>query len=60
MTRERRILVLCTGTGAVGDSKAVAESLAAQGATVLVRECDGRYDALLDDIAAADSVVCLS
>jgi hypothetical protein len=54
----RRILILVTGGEAPEGSSAISETLVAQGAAVVVRRCEGDYDALLDDIAAADVVLC--
>jgi len=56
----RRILLLDAGGAAATDLRTLAESLAAQGATVVVRGWEHGYDALLDDIAAAETVVCWS
>ena len=58
MKTVRRILILSTGTETPGDLSAMVESLAAQDAAVVVRRCEDDYDALLDDIAQADTVVC--
>jgi sialic acid synthase SpsE len=53
----RRILILSTGIENTGEVNALAGSLAAQGASVLMRRCGDDYDAVLDDIAQADTVV---
>lgn len=57
MTPVRRILILYTGDGVPGDLGALADGLAGQGAAVNLRSCDSDYDAELDAIAAADTVM---
>lgn len=58
MKAVRRILILSTAIETPGDLRALVDSLTAQHAAVVVRRCGGDYDALLDDIAAVDSVIC--
>lgn len=58
MSAARRILLLRAPTAAAEDLAAIAESLAAEGATVVSRDLRGDYDALLDEVAAADVVLC--
>jgi hypothetical protein len=53
----RRVLILKVGNDATGELSALVASLAAQGASVVVRQCEGDYDPLLDDIVAAETVV---
>lgn len=57
MSDARRILVLRAATASPEDIAVIVASLSAQGAAVLVRDAGGDYDALLDDIAAADTVI---
>jgi predicted transglutaminase-like cysteine proteinase len=57
MSAARRILLLAAGTASATELDAVAASLRGAGATVLVRETRD-FDALLDEIAAADAIVC--
>lgn len=58
MSASRRILLLRAATAAAGDVAAIAEALSAEGATVVSRDLRGDYDALLDEIGAADVVLC--
>lgn len=59
MKDARRVLILNAAAAAeVPDQlRALAESMAAQGAVVVMRRCDEGYELLLDEIADADSVV---
>lgn len=61
MTAPKRILILYSDADMDSARRAgmreLAESLAQLGAVVTMEPCDGRYDAALDGIAAADSVV---
>jgi hypothetical protein len=60
MSTGRRILVLCDRSPIPGELDRMVEALTQQGATVVVRrygDGDGD-DGVLDEIAAADSVVC--
>lgn len=61
MTEPKRILILYSEAdldAACRDGmRALAASLTQLGAVVAVEACDGRYDAALDAVAAADSVV---
>jgi hypothetical protein len=54
----RRILLLGAATASAADLAAIAGMLALEGATVVVREAGADYDALLDEIARAEVVVC--
>lgn len=58
MSTARRVLILRTGPESSDGISAVVESLAGQGASVVVRRCEGDYEALLDEIAQADTVLC--
>ena len=57
MSGARRILILCEGTVIPEDAGRMAQALAGEGASVIVRACGESYDALLDEIAAADCVI---
>ncbi len=57
MNPARRVLILWTGAGAPDRLDAIVESLHAEGARVVVRRCEGDYDALLDEVAEADCVM---
>jgi hypothetical protein len=58
MSTGRRILVLCDRSPIPGELDRMVEALTQQGATVVVRRCGDGDDGVLDEIAAADSVVC--
>ena len=58
MKTARRVLILSSANETSGELNALAESLAAQGAVVVVRRYEDNCDPLLDEIAAADSVIC--
>lgn len=61
MTAPKRILILYsdadTDATRRDGMRELAESLTQLGAVVTIEPCDGRYDATLDSVAAADSVV---
>jgi NAD(P)-dependent dehydrogenase (short-subunit alcohol dehydrogenase family) len=58
LSAARRVLVLGIPSAAADEIAAMAEALAAQGASVVVRSTRDDYDALLDAIALADTVIC--
>lgn len=60
MTLARRVLLLAAGGGDAGEIEQLQRSLSEAGASVTVRACAEPYEALLDDIARADVVVCLA
>jgi hypothetical protein len=61
MTAAKRILILYsdadTDPSHRDGIRELAESLTQLGAVVTIQSCDGRYDAALDGVAAADSVI---
>ena len=57
MSAARRILLLAAATANAAELDAMAASLRREGATVVVRDTRD-FDALLDEIAGADAVVC--
>jgi hypothetical protein len=61
MTAAKRILILYsdadTDAACRDGMRELADSLTQLGAVVTIQPCDGRYDAALDGVAAADSVV---
>jgi hypothetical protein len=61
MTAPKRILILYSDADMDAARRhgmqELAESLTQLGAMVTTQPCDGRYDAALDGVAAADSVV---
>ena len=57
MSSARRILLLAAATANAAELDAMAASLRGEGAAVVVRDMRD-FDALLDEIAGADAVVC--
>ena len=57
MSAARRILLIAAGTASAAELDAMVASLRDAGATVVTRDTRD-FDALLDEIAAADAVVC--
>ena len=58
MTRPRRLLVLRAAGAPAQEPEAIAGAVRAEGVEVVVRDLAGDYEALLDEIAAADTIVC--
>ena len=59
MSASRRILLMGSASANAAELAAIAAMLELEGATVVVvPEGGGDYEGLLDDIAAADVVVC--
>jgi hypothetical protein len=57
VTAARRVLLLAAATANAAELEAMAASLRGEGAVVVVRDLHD-FDAVLDEIAGADAVVC--
>lgn len=53
----RNVLILLDPAAPTGSADALVESLRAEGAQVAVRSCAAPYDAVLDAVEAAESVL---
>jgi len=58
MNATRHILILYLGSDMPAGLMEMAAMLGRLGAIVNVRMCGGRYDEILDVVAAADTVIC--
>ncbi|MGA9031692.1 MAG: hypothetical protein WB402_04145 [Sulfuricaulis sp.] len=58
MNTTRQVLILYLGSDMPAGLMEMADMLVRLGAIVNVRMCGGRYDEILDDVAAVDTVIC--
>ena len=58
MNTTRHVLILYTGSNMPSGLMEMADMLVRLGAIVNVRMCGGRYDEILDAVAAVDTVIC--
>jgi hypothetical protein len=57
LSAARRVLLLRAATASAEEIDVIVQSLSAQGAAVVVRDAQGDYEAILDEIAAADTIL---